>query len=91
LTSSTRRVANDKGPLVNDVATLHGVVSELERLAELSRGNLTVHLDVVQRDEIGDLADAFRAMAGRLRDIVGDIHGSADNVANGSRQMSETA
>ena len=58
---------------------------------ELSEGNLDAKLDVDQKDEIGDLANALRAMAGRLREIVMDIRGATENVASGSEQLSQSA
>ncbi|MGI6385913.1 MAG: methyl-accepting chemotaxis protein [Desulfomonilia bacterium] len=54
-------------------------------------GDLTADIDVVQKDEIGQLADAMRNMIGRLRAIVEDVHHAADNVAAGSEQMSSAA
>ena len=54
-------------------------------------GDLTADIDVVQKDEIGQLADAMRNMISRLRAIVADVHQAANNVAAGSEQMSSAA
>jgi methyl-accepting chemotaxis protein len=58
---------------------------------QLSDGNLDAQLDVVQKDEVGQLADALRDMVGKLRSIITDVRTSADNVAAGSRELSSAA
>lgn len=58
---------------------------------ELSEGNLTARLDVDQKDEVGQLADALREMVRRLLGIVLDIRTSSENVASGSGQLSQAA
>ncbi len=57
----------------------------------LSEGDLTAKLEVNQKDELGILADALRAMQDKLTAIVGEISASSQNVASGSQQMSSTA
>lgn len=54
-------------------------------------GDLTAEIDIQQKDEIGQLADALRNMMNKLRAIVADVHSAADNVAAGSEEMSSTA
>ena len=58
---------------------------------EMSKGNLDAELDIDQKDEIGNLAKALQAMAGKLRSIVMDIRGATENVASGSEQLSQSA
>ncbi len=58
---------------------------------EIAQGNLTARIDVHQKDEIGILTGAMRAMAARLREIVADVKQSADNVSRGSQEMSSSA
>ncbi|MEZ4529116.1 MAG: methyl-accepting chemotaxis protein, partial [Desulfobacterales bacterium] len=58
---------------------------------EIAQGNLTACIDVHQKDEIGILTEAMRAMAARLREIVADVKQSADNVSRGSQEMSSSA
>jgi methyl-accepting chemotaxis protein len=57
----------------------------------LSEGDLTAQLQVNQKDELGILADALRAMQNKLTAIVGEISSSSQNVASGSQEMSSTA
>jgi methyl-accepting chemotaxis protein len=58
---------------------------------KVSDGDLTTDIDISQKDEIGQLADALRDMTARLRDIVSDVRNAADNVAAGSEQMSSNS
>ena len=58
---------------------------------QLSEGDLNVDLDVVQKDEIGKLADALRHMKDKLRDVVSNVIISSNNVSSGSQQLSDTA
>ena len=68
-----------------------GIKKGVDLATHVSQGDLTATIDINQKDEIGQLADALRTMMERLRTIVGDVHGAADNVAAGSEQMSSTA
>lgn len=58
---------------------------------ELSRGDLTAHIDVEQGDEVGRLADALRKMRDSLHDTFSQIQAGASNVTRGSQQLSATA
>ena len=57
----------------------------------ISKGNLTVTIDVDQEDEIGKLVQAFQLMISKLKDIIANIIVGADNIASASQQMSSTA
>jgi len=58
---------------------------------ELSRGNLVADLDVHQKDEIGQLANAMRDMQERLIDVVADVQSATGNVSSGSQEMASSA
>lgn len=58
---------------------------------EVEGGNLSARVEVRSNDEIADLTKTLNAMAGKLRDVVGDVAASARNVASGSHEMSATA
>ncbi|MCP4756055.1 MAG: HAMP domain-containing protein [Proteobacteria bacterium] len=72
-----------------------GIATPLAKGTALARsvanGDLTATIDVDQEDEIGMMAQALKAMIGKLSVIVGDINGASDNVASGSEQLSSTA
>lgn len=58
---------------------------------QISEGDLSVALDIDQKDEIGMLANALRAMLTKLSAIVMDVNSVARQVAAGSQQLSSTS
>ena len=67
-------------------------IGQAVELAErVSEGDLTPQIDIRQKDEIGQLADALRVMIVRLRDTVVDVQLASAQVAAGSAQMSSTS
>ncbi len=58
---------------------------------ELADGDLTTRLDVVQKDELGKLADALRDMQNKLREVVTEVRSSSIMVSEGSQQLSDTS
>ena len=63
-------------------------VAFAERLAA---GDLTSHLEIDQRDEVGQLAASLNAMAAKLGAVVRDVQAAARNVAAGSQELSSSA
>lgn len=57
----------------------------------LSNGDLTAQLDVDQKDEVGQLGDALKAMTEKLSDVVENIVTGAENIADASLQMSASS
>ncbi len=64
----------------------------------IAKGDLTVNLNVNQKDEIGELAGALSQMLAKLKEIVINIRVGADSIAaassqisNGSQQLSQGA
>ncbi|MGK5091943.1 methyl-accepting chemotaxis protein [Deltaproteobacteria bacterium TL4] len=57
----------------------------------VAKGDLTVQVQIDQKDEIGKLADALREMISQLLHIVGEVKLAAQNVATGSQQLSASA
>lgn len=72
-----------------------GIVNPLNKgldfAKSVSEGNLTATIDIRQKDEIGQLAEALKGMIVKLRGIVEDVKQAADNVAAGSQELSATA
>lgn len=58
---------------------------------KLARGDLTATVDVNQKDEIGDLAEALKDMSAKLTEIVKGIITGADNIASASQQVSSSS
>lgn len=99
--SVTRRVVIILSIIAIFVATLlaiiitRGIVGPLKKgvafAKEMSEGNLLAEVSCNSSDEIGELCAALSEMAIRLRNIVNDIIGSADNIAVASMEMSGTS
>jgi methyl-accepting chemotaxis protein len=58
---------------------------------KIADGDLTDQLDIAQKDEIGNLAQALNGMSGRLRAMVGTIRESSEQVAASSTQITGQA
>ena len=54
---------------------------------QLSDGNLTVKLEIDQKDEIGVLAGALEEMRAKLVSVVGDVKSASNDVASDSRKI----
>jgi len=63
---------------------LHALASAAE---EIGKGNLDADLDVRSRDEVGELADAFRDMADHLRQMYDELE---QRVGQRTAELSET-
>ncbi|BCN30559.1 methyl-accepting chemotaxis protein [Anaeromicropila herbilytica] len=59
-----------------------------ERIAD---GDLNVEVNINSKDEIGNLAHAFRKMADNLNEVMGNISIASNQVATGARQISDSS
>ncbi len=57
----------------------------------VSKGDLSVRIDVDQEDEVGMLAEAMNEMILRLREIVEQVKTAAGNVASGSQELASAS
>ena len=57
----------------------------------IARGDLTKYIKVKTRDEIGELASAFRTMTKSLRDLVSKVQISAQRVAGTSQELAASS
>jgi methyl-accepting chemotaxis protein len=57
----------------------------------VSGGDLTASVDLHQKDEVGQLAEALTSMADRLNQVVADVNGATDSVSAGSQELSASA
>ena len=60
-------------------------------LDDVAKGDLLTLAEVRSKDEVGQLAAATNEMVGNLRRVVGEVTGTAVNVASGSEQLSATS
>jgi len=63
-------------------------VTEVAR--KLALGDLNQTVTFKSRDEVGQMADAFRQMITNFRDLIGQVQQGADQVAGASRQLNAT-
>jgi methyl-accepting chemotaxis protein len=59
-----------------------------QRLAE---GDLTVNIQDVSKDEIGQMLSAQQGLIAKLNQIIGEVKGAADALSNAASQVSSTA
>lgn len=64
------------------------LIVSAEKIAD---GDLDVHIENEHRDEVGVLATAFRKMADNLNDVMTHIQTASEQVAAGSKQVSEVS
>ncbi|MBU1002319.1 MAG: methyl-accepting chemotaxis protein [Proteobacteria bacterium] len=57
----------------------------------IAAGDLTATVDVDQKDEIGQLAEALKQMVAKLAGVVGDVQSAGENVASGSEELSASS
>lgn len=67
------------------------ILQSVEVAKLLGDGDLNHSIDLDQNDEIGQLANALKVMVQKIREVVGDVQGAAQNVASGSQQLSSTS
>ncbi len=71
------------------------VVRSLEKGVSFSQhvalGDLTVSLDIQQKDEMGVLADALRNQVDKLKQVIEGIQLGAENILDASTQLSSTS
>jgi methyl-accepting chemotaxis protein len=68
------------------------ILNVRNKMLQLSNGDLTVaELQVIQKDEIGDLAAGFNVMLQNIKEMVTNIQLNAERVAATSEQLSASA
>jgi methyl-accepting chemotaxis protein len=58
---------------------------------EIANGNLNASIDIKQKDEVGQLANALNRMTFKLKEIVANVIDGTTNIASASEQMSSTS
>ncbi len=67
-------------------------INLIKNIAEqVAGGNLDLVVDINSKDEVGEMADAFRRMLDNLNDVMGSINLAAEQVNTGSRQVSDSS
>ncbi len=83
--------------LVSGVALVRSVskalVSMINMVKDLAEGegDLTKRLEIVTRDELGELAMWFNTFLAKIHDIISQVAGTAEQVASASEELSSSA
>jgi methyl-accepting chemotaxis protein len=67
---------------------LNRLVGEANKIAD---GDLNIEIDIDSKDEVGNLAKAFRAMNENLNEVMTNINSASEQVASGSKQVSDSS
>jgi len=74
------------------IKSINNPISELQNKIELlSKGSLSLHKLNVTKDELGSIANGVNVLADRMRQIILEIKGSSEHIANAANQMSESS
>ena len=57
----------------------------------VANGDLTATVDIDQKDEVGELAEAMNTMVLKLREVVDNVRQGSDNIASASQQVSSSS
>lgn len=73
----------------------HGIVQPLHiavnAARQLADGDMTTHIEVKSRDEVGQLLGAMRDMVTKISQVISEVTSGADNLASASEQVSSTS
>lgn len=67
---------------------LHRGVNFAKQVAD---GNLTATVNIDQKDEVGEMAEALNRMVVKIRDVVGNVRQGANYIASASQQVSSSS
>ncbi len=60
-------------------------------LKSVSEGDLSVTIEVKNKDEIGELLLHLKGMVDKLKEVIGSVTSAADNISSASQQMSSSS
>jgi len=67
------------------------LIKGIDFAQKMAKGDLTVELDVHQKDEIGILADNLQEMKNRIRETITYVASTAESLASASLELSSTS
>lgn len=63
----------------------------VDRLKSVAEGDLTITVDTVKKDEVGEAMNALQLTLVKLKDVISFVVSSSENIATASTQMASTA
>lgn len=70
---------------------VYPLIKGIEFTHKLSKGDLTIKLDVNQKDELGVLGNNLQNMSDRFREIITYVASTAENLSAASHELSSTS
>lgn len=67
------------------------IIKMVDNAEKVADGDLDVDIRYSSKDEIGNLADAFRKMTNNLNEVMANISVAAEQVSSGSTQLSDSS
>jgi methyl-accepting chemotaxis protein len=67
------------------------IVTLVDKIKVVATGDLTVNIEANSKDEVGQALGAMRGMVEKLREVIGFVMSSSDNITSTSTQMSSSA
>jgi len=67
------------------------IITLSEKTKLIAKGNLDIHINATQKDEIGVLQSSLKSTLQRLREVIQEVIEGAGNVFAASEQMAQTA
>ena len=68
------------------------IANLIQRIQLIQKTNdLTQHVDVTSKDEVGQLGECFNGFVGTLRDVLGQVNGSTAEVAAAATQIAASS
>ncbi len=69
----------------------NGLKRGVDFAKRVADGDLTTTIDMDQKDEVGEMANALNRMVVKLRDIVENVKGGSDYISSASQQVSSSS
>jgi methyl-accepting chemotaxis protein len=67
------------------------LVKGVEFAKLVAQGDLNQTIDIEQKDEVGQLADALNDMVEHIKEVVANVKSASDNVSAGSQELSSSS
>ncbi|MEO5339175.1 MAG: methyl-accepting chemotaxis protein [Magnetococcus sp. MYC-9] len=71
--------------------TVSALVQGVEFARRIAAGDLTATIQLDQKDEVGQLAEALKGMLEKLREVISEVSTAAEQVSIGSNEISDAA
>lgn len=74
------------------ISSITGSINKAKAAVKsISEGDLTVQIEVQNKDEIGELLLYLKSMTEKLKEVIGSVTSAADNISSASQQMSSSS